>query len=272
VRGRHDRTGLGAVVGRLAADGWEPDVIHAHYWYVAVRIAKLARRSAIPLVISEHSSAFGRGLVTGRRRREARGAYGAAAIVCPVSESLRAAIRASGFDPPMRVVGNAVDGRTFRPRDGSPRDRPPTVVAVAGLTPLKGIDLLVRAVARTDARLVVVGDGAERASLEALAVDCGVTGRVDFRGELPKEAVARALAEADLFCLPSYGESQPVSVLEAMTCGVPVLATSVGGLPEIVGDGDGVLIPPGDLDALEGWLARMLADLEVYADVARGAR
>ena len=209
-------------------------MIHAHFYYVAYWALPAARERGIPLVVSEHSSAFPRGLVTGDERRVASAALGGAALVCPVSEFLRDSIRAGGFDVPMRVVPNPIDVDAFGRRDGRPPGSPPVVVTVAGLTALKGIESLIDAVARTDARLVVVGDGEQRQALEARAAERGIAERVDFRGELPKPAVARALEEADLFCLPSLGETHGVAFVEAIAAGLPVLGTRVGGLPETV--------------------------------------
>jgi L-malate glycosyltransferase len=258
LRGLNYRRALRAALDRLE----RPDVIHAHFFYVGAYGVRLGRERGIPVVLSEHSSAFPGGTVTGGLRRAAEVALGGAALVCPVSEHLREAIRASGFDVPMRVVPNPIDAAAFAPPARRPPGSPPVVVAVAGLTALKGIDALIDAIAATDARLVVVGDGEQRAALEAHAARRAVP--AEFRGEVPKAGVARALAEADLFALPSLGETHGVAFVEAIASGLPVLGTRVGGVPEIVGPDDGELVPPGDPAALAAALRRMLESLDRY--------
>lgn len=263
VRARPYRHGLRAALDRL---GFVPDVLHAHYFYVGIWAVQVGLARRIPVVLSEHSSAFPAGRVTGGRRRTAAVALRDATLVCPVSEYLRASIQAAGFDVRMRVVPNPVDDDAFGPP--APRATgPPVVVTVANLTPLKGIEALIDAVGETEARLVVVGDGERRAALERQAAPLG--DRVEFRGEVPRPEVARALAEADLFCLPSLAETHGVAFIEALASGLPVLGTRVGGVPEIVGPGDGELVPPGDLvEALQ----RVLGSLGKYDRAAIRAR
>jgi glycosyltransferase involved in cell wall biosynthesis len=255
VRARPYRRGIRAALDRL---GFVPDLLHAHYFYVGIWAVEAGRERGIPVVLSEHSSAFPAGSVTGGRHRTASVALRGAALVCPVSEYLAESIHAAGFDVAMRVVPNPVDAAAFGPP--APRaPGPPVVVTVANLTPLKGIEALIDAVAATDARLIVVGDGERRAALERRAAPLG--DRVEFRGEVPRTEVARALAEAQLFCLPSLAETHGVAFVEALASGLPVLGTPVGGVPEIVGPGDGELVERNDL--AEG-LQRMLASLERY--------
>ena len=108
---------------------------------------------------------------------------------------------------------------------------------VGQLTPRKGPDILLRALADTDEICCVfVGDGPMKANLEALAKKLGVQERVAFLGALPPEQLGRIYAEADLLVLPSLSEGAPLVVLEAMACGTPVVTTRVSGLPVHVAD------------------------------------
>lgn len=268
VRAHRERQALRRALERLARDGFRPDIVHAHFYYVGVWAVQAGR--GVPVVLSEHSSGFPRGLVTGGRARTASVALHGAAVVCPVSEYLRDSIRAAGFDVPMRVVPNPIDAAAFRPAGPRSPGSPPTVVTVAALNPLKGIDALIEAVAAAGARLVVVGDGEQRAGLEAQAAERHA--RVEFRGELAKPDVARTLADSDLFCLPSLGETHGVAFIEAAASGLPVLGTRVGGVPEIVGPGDGELVAAGDQEALTAALTRMLGALDTYDREAIRAR
>lgn len=154
---------------------------------------------------------------------------------------------------------------------------PLRVLCVARLERYKGIDVLLRAAAAAraagvDFELRLAGDGSERSSLVSLAQELGLTD-VTFLGALPPEAVAAALQSADLMVLPSRGEGLPVSVVEAMALGRPVLATTAGGTGEVVQDRvTGVLVDPDRPDQLAEALALLAADRAGLQRMARAAR
>lgn len=142
-----------------------------------------------------------------------------------------------------------------------------TVLFVGRLVERKGVGHLIEAVARLQRplRLVVVGDGPERPRLEALAQSRGVLDRVEFRGKVSDADLWRAYGSADVFVLPSVldarGDTEGLGVvlLEAMNYGVPVIASNVGGIVDIVVDQEtGILVPPGDAAALAAALRRLL--------------
>ncbi|MEL6518681.1 MAG: glycosyltransferase [Pseudomonadota bacterium] len=126
------------------------------------------------------------------------------------------------------------------------------LVFVGRLAPVKGLRVLLEAMgALSDPsiRLTIVGDGSERATLEAMAAPLG--DRVRFTGYLSQEEVAQILATANAFVLPSFAEGVPVVLMEAMAAGLPVMATRITGVPELVEDGvSGHLVTPGDPTAL----------------------
>ena len=112
-----------------------------------------------------------------------------------------------------------------------------------------------------EARLVVVGDGPERASLEAHAARSSANGRIEFRGSRSRDDALEIVAGAVASVLSSDYENLPHSAVEALSVGVPVVATSVGGVPEVVHDGEnGLLVPPGRPDELAAALRRVLAE------------
>lgn len=164
------------------------------------------------------------------------------------------------------VIPNGIDPGRF-PR--ATRTARTLVTTVANLRPGKGHEVLLRAIARLAPgrpalRLQVAGDGPLRARLEADARALGIGDRVSWLGY--EDDVPRLLRGSGVFVLPSRMEAFPNSVMEAMATGLPVIATAVGGIPELVTDGrDGVLVPPDDDEALAGALARVLDD-PAYAD------
>ncbi len=127
-------------------------------------------------------------------------------------------------------------------------------VCVARLEPVKGVDLLIRAFAEIPdeaCRLVVVGDGGERKRLEGLVSELGVAGRVRLVGDKPHGEIPFWMNAADLLVLSSRTEGWPNVLMEAFSCGKPVVAFRVGGVPEIVNDSElGILVPPGDTERL----------------------
>jgi glycosyltransferase involved in cell wall biosynthesis len=138
------------------------------------------------------------------------------------------------------------------------------VVGLGRLVPIKGFDLLVRAlpavVARIpSARVLLVGDGAERRHLEAIAAALGVTERLRLTGELMD--VTTPLAAADVLAVPSRNEGMGRVIVEGMAIGIPVVATAVGGIPDVVTDGEcGRLVEPNDIDALAAALIELGRD------------
>lgn len=185
-----------------------------------------------------------------------------------------------GVDPAkVHVIPNGIDCGFWSPGEGGPSTpptAPPTVVAVGRLEPVKGFDLLLRAFATVrravpDARLCIVGDGGLAGELAAQARGLGLDGAVELPGRLDREGVRDRLRRASAFVLSSHSEGMPLALLEAMACGVPPVATRVGGVPEAVADGAGLLVPPGDAGALAAALVRVLRDPGLAAGLGQAA-
>jgi glycosyltransferase involved in cell wall biosynthesis len=136
----------------------------------------------------------------------------------------------------------------------------------------KGPDLFLEAFARCrDHRLhaSIIGDGRERAELEALARALGINERVRFCGQL--DDAARYFAAFDVFVMSSRTEGAPIVLFEAMAAEVPVVATSVGGIPEIIARGEAALVPPGDTDALARAIDEVVSSPEQARERSRAA-
>ncbi len=191
-------------------------------------------------------------------------------FICP-SQFLADKIAQGGVYPDrLRVLGNFVDSEGIAPK-ASPGGQ---VVYVGRLSYEKGVDVLVEAMVRLGVtRLDVAGDGPERSRLEAQAA-LRAPARVRFHGRIPRDRVLELVRSAAVAVMPSRcHENQPMAVLEAFACGVPVVATDLGGLPELVQAGRyGDTVPAENPAALADALARMLDDPVGAFAVGRAAR
>lgn len=262
------------------------DVIQTHDLYstlVGVPAAWLAR---IPVILSCRRDLSHWRWYTPWRRKILRHIQNRSTFVIANSQAVRDFLVAQdGFDPNLiRVLRNGVDLERFTnvPRDRqklfpylAPNSKLVAVVANMNLD-IKGHRDLIRAAKVISqefpaATFLLVGDGPERASLEGMAAELGLSKTVLFLGR--RNDVPNILACCDLFALPSWAEGLPNSVLEAMAAGVPVVATGVGGTPEIIQDGvNGLLVPSRDSLKLAQAIARFLREPKLAQELAEAAQ
>lgn len=140
------------------------------------------------------------------------------------------------------------------------------ILFVGRLRPVKGVQYLITAMKKIhekmpDSRLILVGDGEERERLAALAIQLGIQEYVQFVGIVPQEEVKTFMQNADVFVLPSLSEGFPNVILEAMACGLPVIASRVGGIPDIItNDTNGYLVDAKDTDDMANKILLLLSD------------
>ena len=207
-----------------------------------------------------------------------RAGYAAAHAVVANSQAAAAQLRREGV--PVRkvhVIPNGIDLDAFPPRTQPDRHAAgPRIITVANLRPEKGHDTLLAAAARVlqdrpDAEWSIIGDGPLRASLEQDAAARGLGGRVRFLGE--RNDVPALLTASDVFVLPSRWEASPNALIEAMAAGLPVVATRVGGIPELVDDGaTGTLVEAGDDGAMSAAVLALLEPNGRGSAIGRAAR
>lgn len=250
-----------------------PDLMHVHLFHAAAATAVMPRRWG-PRILTHH---HGNVLAVQGRRLEARIDRAAGArfdVVVAVSEWVRRfLVEDYGYDRrKVHLIPNGWDGTPYLSR--SPATAP-TVTCVANLRPEKGVDILLRAF-RTirdempHARLVLVGDGKERRRLTALARELHLTEAVEFAGYATD--VWTHLADAHVCVVPSRSEALGIAALEAMAAGRPVVASAVGGLPEVVRhDETGFLVPPERPDLLAARIAQVLRDAELRRSMGEAA-
>jgi len=244
------------------------DLIDAHYFYPdGVAAAMLARVLDVPAVITARGSDVN--LIAQYRfpRRMIRWAARQAAAVVTVSQALKDKLVALGVEHErIHVLRNGVDLELFRADD---RDtlraelglRRPTLLSVGNLLAFKGHGLVIEALSLVpECELVIAGEGPDRAAFEALARQCGVSGRVRFVGSVNQQDLRRFYCAADALVLASSREGWPNVLLEAMACGTPVIATAVGGVPEIVTSPDaGAVVKERSAPALARAVRELLA-------------
>jgi glycosyltransferase involved in cell wall biosynthesis len=178
----------------------------------------------------------------------------------------------------LHVIHCAVDAGVFEPAAGGGENGRLEVLNIARLVAVKGQAVLIEAVAELVARgrdvhLTVVGDGALRASLEALAAEKGVSGQVTFTGPVGQDHIREHYRRADVFCLSSFAEGVPVVLMEAMAMEIPVVATRIAGISELIEDDvDGLLVRPARADRLADALDRLAGDAELRARLGRHGR
>ena len=251
---------------------FKPDLILSYYVYPEGYAALSAgRRLGVPVILGAIGSDINRipdrisAFLTRKALREA-------SFVLTVSEHLRdQAVRLGASTERTRAIRNGCDTSVFRLADRAAaraglglKAESEIVVFVGWIAPTKGLRELVDAVTRLrvshpSLQLFCIGEGALQAELEARAIDAGLEDRIRFLGRRGSQEVAAWLAAANVFCLPSYAEGCPNSVIEALACGRPVVATNVGGIPELVNSESGILVAPQDSEALAGALGEALS-------------
>jgi teichuronic acid biosynthesis glycosyltransferase TuaC len=247
-------------------------IVHAHCAYPdGVGVALAARRLGIPYVVTAHGSDINVYAPRKTLRWQIRWALLGAAATIAVSRDLLAKVTSLLGDAGasarlVHIPCAGFDPEVFRPRDRAavrhalglgPRGR--LVVFVGQLVPIKGIDGLLEAWRLlsagghldADDRLVIIGAGRCGPDLARQADVGGLAERVVFAGALPQPVVAQWVGAADLLCLPSDNEGTPNVIVEALASGVPVVASRVGGVPELITpESNGLLVPPRDPPAL----------------------
>jgi glycosyltransferase involved in cell wall biosynthesis len=246
------------------------DVVHAHLGLSEV-LAAAATPVGVPIVASRRSRNLGFEDGSVRKLIEGLGHRRVALLLCNARFLAEVTAQEDRWPPPTRVIYNAVDPAPAV----SPPPGPPHIVVVANLHPYKRLDRFLLAFRRVaeeipGVKATLVGDGSERPHLRALAGRLGLDRRVHFAGQVdhPGPTVDRGHVVA----LTSDHEGFPNALLEAMAHGRPVLATRVGGVPELIRDGiDGLLADPDVSDVATG-LRRLLVDASMRGRMGAAAR
>ncbi|WP_165066892.1 glycosyltransferase [Paludisphaera rhizosphaerae] len=242
----------------------KPDLIFAPWAYPDGWAAvELGREAGLPVVVKVHGSdVHALDSYPARRRRTREALCGADAVVA-VSRDLAGRVGEFGVpEEKVRVVYDGIDSEMFHPGDrlearrrlGLPAGEP-MLLFVGNLVPVKGLDVLVEAcgvLAKSGCRFVgyLVGEGPLRSGLESHIQRLGISDRLRLAGACSHERLADWYRAADLLVLPSRSEGLPIVLLESAACGIPFVASSVGGVPEAVGLVPSRLVVPGNSKVL----------------------
>ncbi len=255
---------------------FEPDLVHAHTFKAGFLGRFAARLAGIPSIYTLHTWLFGTAamprawsVLGGPCERMAAG-WGDRVIT--VSEEGARVLQQQRI-PESKVVTihNGIPDCSERATISFNVE--PTIIMVARFTEVKEHETLLRAFATLlpGPRLRLVGDGPLRDSSEKLAHKLGIQNRVEFLGN--RHDVPSLLANSDVFVLASKFEMLPISVLEAMRAGLPVIASDVGGVREVIADGhSGMLVPSGSVTALSNALRQITSDFDLRRQLGRASR
>jgi len=254
--------------------------LHVHFAHVPTDIGMYASLlSGIPFSFTSHANdLFERGWLLREKVERAR-------FAVTISRYNREFLARQGVEESkIKIVRCGVDTRQIQSvREDTPRRQPPVIGCLGRLVEKKGVDTLIGAVALLrhsglHVRVEVAGDGPLRDELQRLAGDDGVGSLVTFLGAVPHHQVFEWLKTLDLFVLPCRKDSQgdqdgiPVVLMEAMASGIPVISTSISGIPELIVEGiTGWSVDPGDSVALSGAIRSVLSNSSRTAQVARKA-
>ena len=235
--------GAKAALQRLLDEGFDFDVIDAHYYYPdGVAAALLARHFKKPVVVTARGSDINLIGNFAVPKLWMRWAANRAAASIGVAQALVQAMAMLGMPKDkLRFMPNGVDLQRFCPRPQQEARKElgwpdaPTLISVGNLVENKGHHLVIEALSRLPAwRLVIAGEGPERSALTQLVDRLGLAERVQFLGRVDQQQLATCYGAADILVLASSREGWPNVLLESMACGTPVVASAVGGVPEIV--------------------------------------
>ena len=239
---------------------FKPDLVHLHSSKAGLVGRVAARRAGVPAVFTAHGWGFTDGVPRRRRNVVLASEWLAARwtqkIIAVSEADRRLALRYRVARPEELVtIHNGIDDT---PQRAFPAGEPPTVIMVARFVPQKDPQLLLEALSGITSpyHLLLVGDGPGRPQIEAQARALGLD-NIEFLGT--RDDVPDLLARSHVFVLPTKWEGFPISILEAMRAGLPVVASDVGGVREAVGEGEtGFLVPRGDAAGLRARLELLL--------------
>ena len=249
-----------------------PDIIYAHYLYNIAYAVFLKKKYGIPLVGIEHWSVLNQKTLSPNQMSRGRIAYNHADKFLAVSESLKAQIK-SHFGIDSTVVYDMLGPEFISPSlKQKTTEKGFKFIAVGSLIKRKGYDVLISAFAnsglkRKECQVVIVGDGEEKSNLAKQIHELGLTESVVLAGRKSKQGIINLMSECHAFVLSSRDETFGVVCIEAMSQGLPAIATICGGPEEFISEKNGILIPADDIDAMAEAMCQMYENYSKYDSI-----
>lgn len=262
----------------------KPDIIHAHSHlflptFTAVKAAKKLRLPSVLTVggVSAERDAFINFVQQSYLYTIGKWIFrDVGRIICLTKSDAYEVMKYGADSSKIRIVPNAVDLNLFKPSKEKSND--PLFVWVGRFVPEKGPHYLVRAIevvvrACKDAKFILIGDGQMFPLIRKMVKKSGLNDYVRFTGVIDPESVSHILSKATGFVFPSLKEGMPKAVLEAMACGLPIIASNISGIDEFVTNGyDGLLVPPEDHQVLAEAIMNVISDRNLAAKLGANAR
>lgn len=247
------------------------DIVLASWAYPdSFAAALVAQKLKKPLVVKVHGTDINTAHQYFLRPAMIRYALTKAEKIIAVTQDLKEKIVRLGVpQEKVAVIPNGVNTELFKKMDAREcRNRIPLsanakqVLFIGNLVPIKGVEYLIKAFKDVpqEVCLNIIGEGELRESLENLARECRVSSRVFFRGKRPHQEIPLWMNACDALCLPSLNEGCPNVILEALACGMPIVASGVGGIPEMIPEGkNGILVEPANPQALSQAIGKVVS-------------
>ena len=267
---------------RHLLDSGNVDIVHLQTafgasFYRAIPFIHLAKKRGYPVVVHIHADEWDRFYADTDQRKQAiiKDTYSICSKVVVLSDEWRQIFESIIPADKIAILENFTS--LYEPNSWPNRERR-IILFLSRLDPIKGTDILPQICKQVlstspDAKFVICGDGPSRHLLENELSTEVTEGRVILPGWVSGKAKVDILRKASVFLLPSYGEGMPMSVLEAMGLGIPVVGTAVGGMPQLVRDGcEGFLLDPGDVDGISDGIVRLIDDDKLYRQCSRSCK
>lgn len=257
---------LEALYDRVCRDIGEPDIVHLHSCRMGAETVALCKKHGLPLVYTEHYSGIS-GQMDGDLKYQLETTLKGCDCAIAVSEDLKA--KMVGQRPDTMVIPNLVDTSKFTIMPGVSLKGDFVFAAMGNFVPLKGFDLLLRAFAAAlphmaGAKLYIAGKGEQEQILKDLIHELKLDDNVSLIGYITRAMAPKFYNECDCFVSSSYYETFGVTLIEALACGKPVIATRCGGPEGIVTNKNGILINTGDVMAMKKALILMYHRAKTY--------
>ena len=262
----------------------KPDIVHAHSHlflstFTAIKEAKKLRLPSVLTVggVSVVRDAFINFIQQSYLYTVGKWIFrNASRIICLTRSDAYEVMKYGADSSKIRIVPNAVDLNMFRPSKEKSND--PLFVWVGRFVPEKGLHHLVKAIEIVvreckEAKFILIGDGPMLPLIKKVVKNSGLNDYVRFTGVMDPKSVSHFLSKATGFVFPSLKEGMPKAVLEAMACGLPIIASNISGIDEFVTNGyDGLLVPPEDHQALGEAIMNVISDRNLAAKLGANAR